>query len=94
MKLSRCRSCDAPLIWTVTTNGKRMPVDADPVVAARGFRIDETLLDEAQMGFNEDELRPGKDVLATFTAAPALNERLYQSHFASCPFAASHRNSA
>jgi len=91
VKLSRCRSCKEPIIWTVTSNGKRMPVDADPVKAARGFRIDEQLLDEAQMGFDEDELRPGKDVVATFTATPAPGERLYISHFATCPDANEHR---
>ena len=91
MKLSRCRSCEEPILWTITTNGKRMPVDAEPVVAPRGFRIDETLLDEAQQGFDQDELRAGKDLLATFTAAPAPGEKLYQSHFATCPDAAAHR---
>lgn len=91
MKLSRCRSCGDPIIWTITTNGKRMPVDTDPVVAPRGFRIDETLLDEAQMGFNEDDLKPGKDILATFTADPGAGELLYQSHFATCPNADQHR---
>ena len=84
MRLSRCRSCDAPIVWVITQKGKRMPVDAEPVVASRGFRIDETLLDEAQQGFNDEDLRPGKDLLATFTAEPAKDERLYQSHFATC----------
>jgi len=91
MKFSRCRSCDAPIIWVITTNGKRMPVDAEPVVAGRGFRIDEQLLDEAQMGFNDDDLKPGKDVVATFTGTPAKDERLYLSHFATCPDADQHR---
>lgn len=91
MKLSRCRSCEAPILWVITTNGKRMPVDVEPVVASRGFRIDETLLDEAQMGFNEGDLKPGKDLLATFTAEPAQGEQLYVSHFATCPNAAAHR---
>lgn len=91
MKLSRCRSCAEPILWTITTNGKRMPVDAEPVVASRGFRIDETLLDEAQQGFNDDDLRPGKELLATFTAEPQPGEQLYQSHFATCPDAAAHR---
>jgi len=91
LKLSRCRSCGEPILWTITTNGKRMPVDAEPVVAPRGFRIDETLLDEAQMGFNEDDLKPGKDLLATFTADPAKDEKLYVSHFSTCPDAAMHR---
>lgn len=68
-----------------------MPVDAEPVVASRGFRIDETLLDEAQQGFNDDDLKPGKDLLATFTAVPAQGEKLYVSHFATCHDADAHR---
>lgn len=91
MKLSRCRTCDAPIVWTITSNGKRMPIDAEPVVAPRGFRIDEELLDEAQQGFNDDELRPGKELVATFTATPAPGEKLYLSHFATCPDADEHR---
>lgn len=31
MRRSRCRSCDAPIIWTVTEKGKKMPVDAGPI---------------------------------------------------------------
>ncbi len=91
MRLSRCRSCEAAIIWTITTNGKRMPVDADPVASVRGFRIDETLLDEAQMGFNDDDLKPGKDVLAIYVMDAAPGERLYLSHFATCPDADQHR---
>lgn len=91
MKLSRCRTCDAPIVWTITSNGKRMPVDAEPVVASRGFRLDEELLDETQMGFNADDLKPGKDLVATFTAAPAPGEKVYLSHFATCPDSDEHR---
>lgn len=25
--MSRCRSCDEPIEWAVTTNGKRIPLD-------------------------------------------------------------------
>lgn len=25
-----CRSCEAPVIWTVTTTGKKMPIDEQP----------------------------------------------------------------
>lgn len=27
--VSRCRSCDAPIVWCVTPRGKRAPVNAD-----------------------------------------------------------------
>lgn len=67
-----CQSCGAPMIWTVTEKGKRMPVDASPAPAARGFRI-------------EGDLTPGGSLLARFTAAPQPGEALYQSHFATCP---------
>jgi len=28
--MSRCRSCNAEIIWTVTDAGKKMPVDREP----------------------------------------------------------------
>lgn len=28
---ARCSSCQAEILWTVTENGKRMPVDAKPI---------------------------------------------------------------
>lgn len=30
MRISECRSCGAAIVWTVTHNGKPMPVDAEP----------------------------------------------------------------
>jgi hypothetical protein len=33
MRISECRTCKAEIIWTVTTNGKKMPVDAEPDAA-------------------------------------------------------------
>lgn len=77
MTLAHCRSCDAPIIWTLTTNGKRMPVDADPVIAARGFRLD-------------DEVE-GPDPIARYIGNPSAGERLFVSHFSSCPNADQHR---
>lgn len=29
MKISKCKSCDAPIAWTKTQTGKNMPVNAD-----------------------------------------------------------------
>lgn len=75
MKLSQCRSCGDPIIWTVTSKGKRMPVDADPVHEPRGFRLEED----------------GDQVNAVFTADPGAGELLYVSHFSTCPQADAHR---
>lgn len=33
---SQCRSCGAPIIWTLTQNRKKMPMDAEPIVLERG----------------------------------------------------------
>jgi hypothetical protein len=32
MKLdsTRCKSCDAEIVWAITTSGKKMPVDVTP----------------------------------------------------------------
>lgn len=35
VKVSTCRSCGARVIWTVTENGKRMPVDEAPAQGGR-----------------------------------------------------------
>jgi hypothetical protein len=32
MKLANCRSCNRSIIWTETEKGKKMPVDAEPVL--------------------------------------------------------------
>lgn len=43
MNVARCRSCDAPIIWTETVNGRRMPVDEEPKPFPVGrFALDET----------------------------------------------------
>lgn len=28
--MSKCRSCNAPIIWALTESGRQMPVDAEP----------------------------------------------------------------
>lgn len=30
MSASRCRSCDAPIVWALTAEGRDMPVDMAP----------------------------------------------------------------
>ena len=32
-KIVECKSCGADMVWLITKNGKRIPVDADTVVA-------------------------------------------------------------
>jgi hypothetical protein len=30
-EVSACKACGAAIVWAVTSNGRRMPVDADPI---------------------------------------------------------------
>ncbi len=74
MKVDKCRSCGRLVIWAVTKNGKRMPVDASPT-------SDGTIaLDEG----------PDGAVKASVAgpAPELLWEPRYTSHFATCPEAA------
>lgn len=77
---TRCGTCDARVIWTVTTAGKRMPVNADPVPNGN-IRLSESV----------DE-RGRKTVLAYVLGAKDAREGvLYVSHLSTCPQAAQHR---
>lgn len=31
--MANCKSCQAPIVWVLTANGKRMPIDAKPFTA-------------------------------------------------------------
>lgn len=73
MRLAYCRSCECPIVWTITEKGKNMPVDADPVAADRGFR----LIDQGD----------GVPPLARWCARPEEAERIYVSHFGTCEHA-------
>lgn len=75
MKTSLCRSCGASIIWAVTSTGRKMPLDAQPVpssVKTGRFRL---------------TLGPDDSVLAQFVPAYAEDdaEDLHLSHFATCP---------
>ena len=69
MSGSRCKSCDAAILWAVSAvTGKRMPLDADPVP-------DGNLLLDAE----------GKIHVLTADAATVPGVKRYVSHFATCP---------
>jgi hypothetical protein len=70
-----CRSCDAMVIWCVTTAGKAMPVDVDPVPAG-------TIRIEQRGGPNPVARVLTKAELARTGFGAAT---LRTSHFATCP---------
>lgn len=82
-----CRSCGAPMIWTTTEKGKKMPVDADPVEAERGFRLVDA--DGVPVDLSAEAVE--EPLTAMFTVNPEPGEQLYVSHFGTCPDAAQHR---
>lgn len=77
---SRCKSCQARVIWTWTEHGKRMQVDDGPApngnvwLETSGGRIVSAVLG------NGDARR-----------RRALGQTLYLAHFATCPNANQHR---
>lgn len=80
----RCETCHDPIIWTTTTKGKAMPVDADPHPA----------------GNLELALEPWGLDMATIVVAKVVpgapdtdddRRDLHRSHFATCPDANHHR---
>jgi hypothetical protein len=81
--VSACRSCGAAIVWAVTPEGRRMPVDADPVDGGN------VLLAPA--------VEPGGSPTATVVGKrvqPSLfgdDGPRYVSHFATCPDSAKHR---
>lgn len=69
--MTRCRSCEAPIVWALTPGGKRIPLDADPVPDGNAVII------ERRAGVPVIELIDLADV-----DAGAVR---YRSHFATCP---------
>lgn len=82
MSRSRCRSCDAPLLWALTERGRRMPLDPEPYAGddPRGLFV------------LRHRDRPVPTALAA-TPDAFPGERLYRSHFATCPNSRQHRRS-
>lgn len=73
---SRCKSCDATIIWAITDHGKSMPIDAQP----------------SANGNVELRLDHGGAYRAKVHAGPnGHTGQLHTSHFVTCPNAAKHR---
>lgn len=80
--MSRCRSCNAEIIWAETAGGKRMPLDVEPVIPdIRGLQV--------LIPGRGDQ---GEDLVRSATADDVALTRFYRSHFATCPNADKHRS--
>lgn len=80
--MSTCSSCKAPIRWTVTEKGNRMPIDHAPV---RGGNI--VLRDEGRC-------LVAVYVQPLFETEADKAKPHYVSHFATCPAADQHRRKA
>lgn len=82
--MTRCRSCEAHIIWARNQQTDRMmPLDAKPSVAGT------LLLDPPSQGREPVLVTSRHPLYATRVGA---GEPLYVSHFATCPNADAHRN--
>ncbi len=73
---SRCRACNAPMVWGVTESGAKMPVDPEPVEGGNVI----VLSDAGLAGPLVKVL--GEPTLLDGLAEPTVR---YVSHFATCP---------
>ncbi len=74
--MSRCRSCNADIVWAVTDkNGKPIPLDPDPVSDGNVIKVGR----QATKHGMSDVVH----VLRRFEEPPA-NTDLYVSHWATC----------
>lgn len=76
MSTATCRTCGAPVVWTITEYGHRMPVDYVPPLL--GGNIE--LVEQAQ-----------GDPIAKVHGAATARPGFYVSHFATCEQAEQHR---
>lgn len=69
MKVTKCRSCHAPVIWAQTLRDKFLPVNPEPS-------------DKGQVTLEE---REGKPPLALYHGVKARGITYYVPHWATCP---------
>jgi hypothetical protein len=78
--VSTCKSCGAGITWAVTSNGKRMPLDPEPVEDGN------VVLHPSLNGGP-----PVATVLSPSPGDPPPVFARYVSHFVTCPHADDHR---
>lgn len=81
---TKCRSCKALIVWTITSKNKRMPLD---LLASPTGNVVLTAATDSDDWGNEI---PVVAVLTDHEAQTETRTR-YTSHFATCPDAAQHR---
>lgn len=70
MYRDHCRSCNAPIIWTMTIKNRQMPVDAEPS-------------NEGNITLEEQGAQ--RPILAVYHSVRVPSLQYHTSHFATCP---------
>lgn len=84
-----CRSCGAPIVWTLTVRDRDMPVDAEPV-AGGNLQLERIVRYRGAEPVTTDRIR--STVVKSHLAFGSSD--LYLSHFAKCPQASKWRTRA
>lgn len=85
MKICKCNSCGADMVWIKTTKGKYMPCDARAVQYQNNERGKDVIVLE------NGEVIHASIVKLVGALTPIIDGEGYTSHFATCPFATVHR---
>ena len=83
--MSECRSCRAPIVWAVTSDGKRMPLDAAPIPAGNVVLVGTSVTDHGATP-TARVLAAAQDTLFGGMGRPGdTGGPYYQAHWVSCP---------
>jgi hypothetical protein len=77
LDIRACRSCGALVVWTETSKGRRMPVDAEPAENGNLRLVERE--GEVPLAVNDTE-----ETTALFATGASGDDRRYVSHFATC----------
>jgi len=89
-----CRSCKAKIEWAITPDGYRIPLDPDPVPDGNiildyerpeAVTVRPGFLPAAERRLVARTLTKAQLERLRGEALPGLEQRLYKSHYATCP---------
>jgi hypothetical protein len=86
MRVVKCKSCGASIVWIKTQKGKNMPCDADAVEYQENYKSKATIVTEDGCVLKASIITPSGGGLA-----PIIDGKGYIPHWATCPFANNHR---
>lgn len=86
MRVVKCKSCGASIVWIETKNGRNMPCDADAVDYQENYKGKSTIVTEDGRVLKASIITSSGGGLT-----PIIDGKGYIPHWATCPFAKYHR---